>query len=327
MRARALCREGCEIVKRVGAVVLNYNCSSLTKRCCEALLDIRGGHQGIEIVVVDNCSADSDLRNLRGVTSSIGVTLLESKSNGGYSAGNNIGIKHLLKMGCDFVLVVNPDVIISPTAVGKLMSAFEQDEDALFAGPRIVGADGSIDRRAQIFRRWGYYATFFSKYPLSKIKLTGLDSRYYRTSRDFSVDTPVFTVSGCCVLFKASFFRDCGFLDEAYFMYNEEVTWGLKAQACRQGGHGLYVASAEAIHDHPKSSGVASPFTVTQRMKSNLIYCEKYLRCSRIQKLLLLSYYRLSYCYLSRSNDSFIDHRSAFIAAQRESMSYCEVDE
>lgn len=327
MRARVLCWEGCEIVKRVGVVVLNYNCSSLTERCCEALLDVRDEHRRIEVIVVDNCSADSDLRNLRDVTSRIGVILLESKSNGGYSAGNNIGIKHLLKMGYEFVLIANPDVIISRTAVGKMVSALEQDEDALFAGPRIVGVDGSIDRRAQVFKRWGYYATFFSKYPLSKIKLTGLDSRYYRTGRDFSVDAPVFTVSGCCVLFKASFFRDCGFLDEAYFMYNEEVTWGLKAQTYRQGGHGLYVASAEAIHDHPKSSGAASAFTVTQRMKSNLIYCTKYLRCSRAQKLLLLSYYKLSYCYLSKSNDSFIEHRSAFIAAQKEALSYCEVEE
>lgn len=311
-------------MKHIGAVVLNYNNSDLTERCCRALLDSRLGPPGIDVVVVDNCSSDPDILKLRDTTSHLGVTLIESKSNGGYSAGNNIGISYLLDRHCDFVLIANPDVIIAPGAVEAMAVSLDLDDEALFAGPRIESVDGIVDKRAQIFKSWGYFAILFSKFPLSKIRLFGLDAKYYRTGRDFSVDASVFTLSGCCVMFKSSFFRECGLLDEAYFMYSEEITWGRLAQDCIPGGHGLYLASVTAIHDHPKSARTASPFTVTQRMRSSLIYCEKYLHCSRLQKRLLFGYFRLAYWYLSRSNEAFSDYRDTFLAAHREALYYPE---
>lgn len=297
---------------KVGAVVLNYNTSELTVKCCRKL---RESLPAENIVVVDNCSTESERAKLK-LLSSEGFAFVQAKRNKGYSAGNNLGIRQLLSKGVDYIFIVNPDVIIGHEDITVLLDWVDQDERALFAGPRIIDAYGKTDVFAQTFKLWSFKAVLFSKYPFSRLGLFGIRRKYYRCKRDFSISEPCYSVSGCCVLFKSRYFDLFGCFDEDFFLYNEEVVWGHNAFS--SGYHALYVGEATAIHDHPKNQRKSKPSTVIHRMRSNLLYLDKYIHCKRLKKELLALYYTAAYNYLSLSNPEFKERKGEFIAVRRQ---------
>lgn len=300
----------------VGAVVLNFNSSELAERCWRKLSEaIPKGN----IAVVDNCSEPTDVEKLRKLAGE-GMFLIEASRNKGYSAGNNLGIRWLMQQGVDFILVVNPDVLIEEKAIVALLEGLERDPEALFAGPKIVDAEGRVDVFAQTFLPWDFKAVLCSKYPLSKLNLFGIRSSYYRCERDFDANARVFSVSGCCVAFKAWYFELFRSFDEDFFLYNEEVIWGCNAASV--GCHGLYVGKAIALHDHPKIPRATKPSTVIQRMRSNLIYLEKYQHCRMFKKRLLAAYYTAAYTYLSIGNREFKRMKPNFLSARKSALLY-----
>lgn len=297
---------------KAGAVVLNYNTSELTAKCCRRL------HESLpveNIVVVDNCSTESERAKLKLLTNE-GFAFVQATRNRGYSAGNNLGIRHLLSKGVDYIFIVNPDVIIAREDVDILLDRAAEDDRALFVGPRIVDVQGQTDTFAQTFKLWNFAAVLFSKYPFSQLGLFGIKRKYYRCERDFSITEPCFSVSGCCVLFKTKYFDLFNRFDEDFFLYNEEVVWGHNAFS--SGYHALYVGEATAIHDHPKNQRKSKPSTVIQRMRSNLLYLDKYLHCNRLKKELLALYYTAAYNYLSLSNPEFKERKGEFITVRRQ---------
>lgn len=300
----------------IGAVVLNYNSSQLTERCwrklCEALSEDN-------IVVVDNCSDPKDVERLRKLTDE-GMLLIEADWNKGYSAGNNLGIRYLIQKDIEFILIANPDVLIEKEAIAALVDELKREAAALFAGPKIIDAEGRIDVCAQTFLPWDFKAVLCSKYPLSKLNLFGIRSRYYRCERDFGANATVFSVSGCCVAFKTRYFELFRGFDEDFFLYNEEVIWGCNAASV--GCYGLYVGSAVALHDHPKMPKTTKPGTVIQRMRSNLIYLEKYQHCAMFKKRLLALYYTAAYIYLSMCNPDFRSMKSQFRSTKKRTLHF-----
>ncbi|WP_025830999.1 glycosyltransferase family 2 protein [Bacteroides stercorirosoris] len=63
----------------IPVILLNYNSSTDCHKCISFLKKQEGIQ--IEIVVVDNCSVEADLQNLRTLCSEQGCTLLENKEN------------------------------------------------------------------------------------------------------------------------------------------------------------------------------------------------------------------------------------------------------
>lgn len=293
----------------IGVVVLNYNSADQTRICCTLLSECIAAEN---IIVVDNCSTLSDLGDLSVFCSSKGYFIIENEKNGGYSAGNNLGIQKLLARGIELILVCNPDVLITADSLNRIAKQLKADEGALFAGPKIISPEGEIDECAQTFKPWDFKAVLCSKYPLSKLGLFGLKAKYFKCHRNFDLVESAFTVSGCCVMFKAEYFDLFDLFDEDFFLYNEEVVWGHNALS--EGFHALYVGEASAIHDHPKRQEATKPNTVINRMRSNMIYLNKYLHSSMVQKRLLALYYTAAFRYLSRSNDGYTEKIEEFIS-------------
>lgn len=304
-------------LKDTGAVVLNYRCVDKTIDCCRTLGD---GLAPKNVVVVDNASANGDAEVLRAFCKEYGYRFIASSENGGYSAGNNLGISELLSHGLKYVLIANPDVNIDAASIDELRSSLAADPDAMFAGPMILSANGCVDKHAQIFTPTGFRAMMASKYPFSRLGLCGLEKEHYRSDRDFSKNEQVFTVLGCCVLFKAEFFERFGLLDEIFFLYSEEAAWGHKVYSV--GFHGLYVANSVAVHDHPKNPGKASVVTVIHRMRSSLLYHSKYLDGPIWQRRLLCAYFTLAFDFLALRRAEFRASKEEFKRAMNEALRF-----
>jgi GT2 family glycosyltransferase len=126
---------------RVRLVVLNYNGGDWVVRCVEHLEDLDWPPDRLEIVVVDNASADgSDL----DLAARPRVRLIRSPRNLGFPA-NNLGLRDLDRV--DYVGVINNDAFATPGYLRPLVDALDSDRRIGAACPKIVFAPRFVDLR------------------------------------------------------------------------------------------------------------------------------------------------------------------------------------
>lgn len=100
------------------AVVLNWNGREDTLKCLASLQAVeRLEHR---VIAVDNGSVDGSVQAIRAAFPD--VELIEAGANLGYAGGNNLGIRHALQQGSDWVVLVNNDATVEP----DLIDGFEQ---------------------------------------------------------------------------------------------------------------------------------------------------------------------------------------------------------
>ena len=112
-------------------VILNYNTRDHLRACLQGLLvegstSLSGGSVQAEAIVVDNASSDAsaDMVALEFPW----VRLIRSPRNGGFAFGNNQALRTC--RGRD-VLVLNPDTLMPPGGVARLLACFEAHPEAI----------------------------------------------------------------------------------------------------------------------------------------------------------------------------------------------------
>jgi hypothetical protein len=124
---------------RIRLVVLNYNGGDLVVRCVEHLERVDWPEDRLEIVVVDNASADGSDAVLEGRAR---VRLVRSPRNTGFSA-NNLAMRDL--DGLDYVGLINNDAFAEPGYLEPLVAALESDATLGAACPKILLAPQFVD--------------------------------------------------------------------------------------------------------------------------------------------------------------------------------------
>ncbi len=127
-------------------VILNWRTAEMTLRATEAALTAMEGIAG-EITIVDNDSGDGSYEELSRAVAQRGwtrVRVLQSGRNGGFGAGNNVGIRAGLSHGGrpDLVYILNSDAFPAPDAIPALDRSSGAHPEAGFAGSYIHGTDG-----------------------------------------------------------------------------------------------------------------------------------------------------------------------------------------
>ena len=122
----------------VAVVVLNWNGVQDTLRCIDSLE--RQTYPNFCILVVDNGSTDGSLPALRALGDRI--TLIESDANLGYTGGNNLAIREVLKGDADYIWLFNNDAVAKPDALALLVAAAEADPGVGLASPFLRDPDG-----------------------------------------------------------------------------------------------------------------------------------------------------------------------------------------
>ena len=103
-------------------VILNYRTAEMTERAAHAALAAMQGVEGA-IVIVDNDSQDGSCERLSAaMKEQARVRVIQSGRNGGFGAGNNVGIRAGLADGArpDFVYLLNSDAFPEPDAIARL---------------------------------------------------------------------------------------------------------------------------------------------------------------------------------------------------------------
>lgn len=129
-------------MKKIGIVILNYLNYNDSIECIHSLNDQQ--YQNYEVVIVDNCSANESISEIKKVIEKkANIHLLKSMDNLGYAKGNNIGIDFCLKeLAIDNILIVNNDVIFSDENYLKELADLKVNKNVGAIGTQIIGSDG-----------------------------------------------------------------------------------------------------------------------------------------------------------------------------------------
>lgn len=226
---------------KTGCVILNYNDADNVVE----LVSLIKGYASVDvIVVVDNCSTDDSLLKLKPLNIDK-VYVVQAASNGGYGAGNNLGVKICAEdHNCDFVLIANPDVRFEESCVIKLIEALASVSNAGAASCRQLLMDGKEAPHSA----WGLP----SKRGLICAPCTG-KSPYVDVVERGEVDyrLEVDCLAGAMLMVRSSHFLEIGGYDERVFLFAEEMI--LAKRLKEYGFISLYLPYESYSHLHSAS--------------------------------------------------------------------------
>ncbi len=218
----------------LGIVILNWNTRDLLRECLRSVFASRGP-LAFRVCVVDNASSDGSAAMVRAEFPR--VLLVESPVNGGYAAGNNLGLRALgfdrgRTDGPRYALLLNPDTVVPPDGLAGMVAYLDAHPQAGAAGPKLVLPTGELDlacRRSLAFEAFVYRILGLSRlFPRSR-----RFGQYNLTYLSPDVETEVGAVVGAFMLVRREAIAQAGLLDEAFFMYGEDLDW---AHALKQAG-------------------------------------------------------------------------------------------
>jgi hypothetical protein len=268
----------------VAVVVLNWNGTDDTLECLSslALLD----YPRYEIVVVDNGSRPSPRAIITQQFPTF--TYIETGENLGYAGGNNVGIRHALAAGHDYVFVLNNDTIVEPDVLRHAVAVAETDPSIGVVGVKIVAWDapgrvwvayGEITYRQGLVRLIGYY---------------GQDDGAFDTQRD------VQWVPGTAMLIRRRALETVGLFDEEFFAYHEDVDW---CTAAREKGFRVVFAPRPRIyHKGHRSSGGKGYVTPRQYLagRNMVLYVRKHATVRQAAKFITFQVVTVPLQYVRR---------------------------
>lgn len=248
---------------KVGAIVLNYNSCDDTLTCVDYLKKQEG--VDLEIIVVDNNSSDESVNKLEQLGDSI--TLIKSDKNDGYSAGNNLGLKDAVNKGCDYAMIVNPDVEIRANdIVKKAAEQMKKDERIAALGCDIIHSSGHHQNPMKELKFW--QETFWPVMTLVE-KIKKKNPYIGDTTKSGYCEK----LSGCCIFLNLDFIKSNNYLDENLFLYSEEAV--LATQVKQKGYKMYYLNDVEVYHMH-KPSSKEDRKNIKQFCDSRIYYIENY---------------------------------------------------
>jgi len=233
-------------------VILNWRTADMTLRAAQSAITAMEGIEGA-ITIVDNDSQDGSFEAMREAAQNWPrVQVLQAGRNGGYGAGNNVGIRAGLPDGSkpDYVYVLNSDAFPAPDAIRALVDHLEANPKTGFAGSHIHGEDGEPHTTAFRFPSIASEFEGAAKTgPISKLLKNAIIAPALPT-----VTTQVDWLAGASVLMRQSVLDQIGIFDETFFLYFEETD--LCHRAARAGWPTDYVVESRVMHIGSVSTGM-----------------------------------------------------------------------
>jgi GT2 family glycosyltransferase len=206
-------RESAEPTAEVSAVIVSYNTRDLLASCLTDL-DAQDGAT-LQTIVVDNASSDGSQEMVGARFPQ--VELIELGKNGGFAKANNVAFR---RCSGRYVLLLNSDAFLHPRALSEMLATIRRHPSAAVVGPRLLNADGSLQRSAWPFPTVGRLL----------LEAVGLHRPLRRAGVledlgiwDHADERYVDFLVGACLLMRGDALREVGGFDETFWLYGEEA--------------------------------------------------------------------------------------------------------
>jgi GT2 family glycosyltransferase len=251
----------------ISVVIVGWNARHYLELCLESLV-AAPPRRGIEVIVVDNASADgtSEMIEARFPW----VKLIKSSENLGFAKGNNLAIRQCQG---SYIALVNPDVIVLPGCLDALADFLDQNPGVGNVGPRVLNPDMTLQSSCRRFPTlWNNFCSATHLENVFKVSpfFAGEHMFYFPHDRMITVDVLV----GCFSMIRREAFDSVGLLDENLFMYGDDVDW---CRRCwKAGWEVVFFPGAKAIHDRGKTTAPYPVRFAVAQQKSVLYYWSKH---------------------------------------------------
>jgi len=245
-------------------IIVNYKTPDLVIDCLFSLQN-QVELDSDSVIVVDNASGDDSVVRLEtAVTQNQWqqwVKIVPSQINGGFSAGNNLGIQ---AVSAAAYLLLNSDTIVRPGAIALLKEAMHTYPRAGLISPRLEWPDGTP--QISCFR---YHS------PVSELINAAATGPVSKLLINYDVPLPVSDVpmnpqwtSFACVLIRREVIEQVGLMDEGYFMYFDDVDYCHQARDA--GWDIVHFPTARVVHLRGGSGSVKKAIAQRQRPRAYL---------------------------------------------------------
>ncbi|GAC1534234.1 MAG: glycosyltransferase family 2 protein [Herpetosiphon sp.] len=276
----------------VHLVILNYNRADLLKSCLASIIEsVEAAPLPTElrIWVVDNASTDGSTQLVQQHFPQ--VDLIVNDHNAGFAAGNNLVLCQLIDLPemlgqHDHVMLLNNDTRLVPGTLNQLLTFLESHPDVGAVGPKVLLPDNSLDlacRRSfptpsvSFFRIIGLSRLF----PSSPIL-----GRYNMTFLPVDQQTDVDAVVGAAMLVRGTVLREVGPLDEAFWMYGEDLDWCFRIKSF--GWRIVYLPRAVVFHHKRATSTRNAQATIRAFYDAMRVFHRKHYASTTVTPINLL---------------------------------------
>lgn len=273
---------------KISCVILNYNDAPTT---LEQVERIRGYECLDCIVVVDNCSSDDSVELLEAAADEK-VVLLKAERNGGYGAGNNLGIRYSREvLHMTHVLIANPDTEFSERCVAAMAAVFQkQSRVGVVAASMTDHSDGN---QPKAWPLRPFVKSLMAAGPVCRRLFKGAlyyPKTYFEKKKAVYVDV----VHGSMLMVDAEKMMDCGAYDEEVFLYEEENILGF----CMKKKGYRTVLLLKETYLHHNSVTISKTFQSLEakqklRHESMMYYFKHYLEINGLQEKFANVFFRI----------------------------------
>ena len=264
-------------------IIVSWNVRDLLRDCLRSVFENVGALR-LEVIVVDSASADGSAEMVADEFPQ--VVLVACDENVGFPKGNNIGMG---RASGRYLLLLNPDTVVIEDALPKCIAYIEQHPQVGVVGAQLLNDDLTVQSSRRRFPT--LWTGIFESTWLQPYAPQALLREYYVEDVDDGATAAVDWVMGAFMLTRREIFESVGGMDEAYFMYSEELDWCRRIKTA--GWEIIYYPEAQIIHYQGKSSEQASTLRHINFNRAKLRYFRKYhgVRAAVLLRIILLANY------------------------------------
>ena len=249
-------------------IIVNYNVKHFLEQC---LLSVEKAIEKIdaEIFVVDNNSVDGSVKLVKEKFPK--VNLIENKENTGFSKANNQAIN--VSKG-KYVLLLNPDTVVEEDTFSKCIEFMNKHENAGALGVKMIDGKGNFlpeSKRGLPTPAVAFYKIFGLSRLFPKSKKMG---KYHLGYLSKEKNNKIDVLSGAFMFLRKSVLDKIGLLDEAFFMYGEDID--LSYRVTLAGYDNYYFSETNIIHYKGESTKKGSINYVFVFYNAMIIFAKKH---------------------------------------------------
>jgi GT2 family glycosyltransferase len=248
---------------RVAVVIVSWNSREDLVPCLRSLAAVT---LPLEVVVVDNASADGSAAVARGLLPAGRV--IEAGANLGFGRASNLGWR---ATGAPQVLFLNPDAEVRPGALEAMSARLEARPEVGIVGPLTK----TPDETPQL--SFGPDLTLLAEWRQRRL-VRGVEARdprvLERVGSLVAREHEPAWVSASCLLARRSLLERLHGFDEQFFLYEEDVDLCLRAR--QAGSRVLFTPAAQVVHRRGRSMDRALGRARREYDRSHLLYYRKH---------------------------------------------------
>lgn len=201
---------------KIGLVTVLYNTPEVLPDFFKSLAC--QSYNNYILYVIDNSSKPESLRLARELTLQYGIetSFIDNHSNNvGVAAGNNQGIEAALVDGCEYILIINNDLLFETPDVFEKLTQVAASGESLVSPLILNYPEGKL---------W-YAGGHFDEYrALAPHDYAGMDKMAVAKFDEYHAYAPT-----CFLIVNSDVFRQVGMMDERYFAYYDDTDFLYRA--------------------------------------------------------------------------------------------------